>query len=66
MIWAKLKDYTGMGIKPGKIAAMAALAIALNIVPSCSVNYSFTGASISPDVKTVSETLQNLASLLTL
>ncbi|HNS29555.1 MAG TPA: LptE family protein [Tenuifilaceae bacterium] len=64
MTWAKLNIHTGMGIKPGRIAAIAALAIALNIVPSCSVNYSFTGASISPDVKTVSvELFQNLASL---
>jgi len=40
------------------------LAISTLVIASCSVNYSFTGASISPEVKTVSiEHFQNLAPL---
>ncbi|MDD2278522.1 MAG: LptE family protein [Bacteroidales bacterium] len=49
--YSKLKTFTGLTV----------LVVAL-FVASCKVNYSFTGASISPDVKTVSvDYFQNLA-----
>lgn len=50
---SQLKTYAGLSI----------VGIFLLVV-SCKINYSFTGASISPDVKTVSvEHFQNLAPL---
>lgn len=47
---------------PGVLLFMTA--VALLMLPSCKISYSFTGASISPDVKTISiQYFQNRASL---
>jgi hypothetical protein len=46
------------------LRSLGLTALTLSLLVSCSVKYSFTGASISPDVKTVSVDLfQNLAPL---
>ncbi|MDY0253033.1 MAG: LptE family protein [Tenuifilaceae bacterium] len=54
-----------MRLKPHTLIAQIVLGIVMfALVPSCSMSYSFTGASISPDVKTVSvDHFQNLAPL---
>ncbi|MCU0473945.1 MAG: LPS assembly lipoprotein LptE [Bacteroidales bacterium] len=52
------------GVFSRKIVLACLLPVFIIIIPGCKVSYSFTGASISPDVKTISiQYFQNRASL---
>jgi hypothetical protein len=64
MIWVKNNRFAIKGNTLFNKVEMGIGLAFLLLFSSCSINYSFTGASISPDVKTVSiEHFQNLAPL---
>lgn len=63
MIWNRLSPGNRQEKVPGLIL-FTVLAVSLTLMQACRVNYSFTGASVSPAVKTVSiQYFQNNAPL---